>query len=273
MTIKSKSQTCLNTQNDAPTWVKDGVETRRNMRRSRRFRKTPCRQPRWNRSSLSKDGRIPPSTKARWQAKLRLINIWRKLFPISHYVVEDIAAITKEGQPRWNRSFSPLEVGKNWFYDELRKIGDLTIVPGYTTKEYRDVLKLKKSKSKKDSFNAHCVDSWVLANSVVGGHTKPDNTEILFLTPLRFHRRQLHRFQASKNVGRKNYGGTISHGFKRGSLVRHPKWGVVYIGGCLGTRISLHSLQTGKRLTQTAKVEDCSFLGYNSWRCRLSSSP
>jgi hypothetical protein len=242
------------------------------MRRGRRFRKTPCRKNKQNRSCL-RGKRLAPSTKARWQTKLRLVNIWRKLFPISHYVVEDIAAKTKPGQRRWNKSFSPLEVGKNWFYDELRKLGHLTTVPGYRTKEYRDALGLKKSKSNQNSFKAHCVDSWVLANSVVGGHLKPDNTSIWFFTPLRFHRRQLHRLQPSKNIGRRRYGGTNSNDLKKGSIIRHQKWGLAYVGGSLGSRISLHSLETGNRITQTAKVDDCKFLGYNSWRSRLSPSP
>ena len=49
-TVKSEVRTFLNIQADAVTWVKDAVETRRNLRRSRRFRKTPCRQNRRNRS-------------------------------------------------------------------------------------------------------------------------------------------------------------------------------------------------------------------------------
>ena len=48
--------------------------------------------------------------------------------------------------------------------------------------------------------------------------------------------------------------------------VQHPKWGVCYVGGTSSDRISLHSLATGKRLTQKAKPEDCQFLTYCSWR-------
>ena len=102
MTLKSKKATILNIQSTTPYWVKDALKTRREMRRGRRFRKTPCRQPRWNRSNLRKEDRIPPSTLARWNAKLRLINIWRKVVPLSHYIVEDIAAESKEGKGRWN---------------------------------------------------------------------------------------------------------------------------------------------------------------------------
>jgi hypothetical protein len=51
-TIKSKVYTYLNIQADAVTWVKDNIKTRREMRRNRRNRNTPCRKPRWNRASL-----------------------------------------------------------------------------------------------------------------------------------------------------------------------------------------------------------------------------
>src|SRR3990167_755347 len=82
-TVKSETGTFLNIQTDAVTWVKDAVEVRRNMRRSRRFRNTPCRQ---NKSNKAKSP-FPPSTKARWQSKLRIINILSKLYPITTYVV------------------------------------------------------------------------------------------------------------------------------------------------------------------------------------------
>ena len=68
LTVKSEAHTYLNLQADAVTWVKDAIETRRNMRRARRFRKIPCRAPRFNRSR----GALPPSTKAMWQWKLRI---------------------------------------------------------------------------------------------------------------------------------------------------------------------------------------------------------
>ena len=45
LVVKSAAHTYLNIQADAVTWVKDVVETRRTMRRARRFRKTPCRNP------------------------------------------------------------------------------------------------------------------------------------------------------------------------------------------------------------------------------------
>lgn len=273
-TVKSQSHTYLNIQTHAVDWVKDHVEVRRNMRRARRFRNTPCRQNRANR--LVNKSCIPPSTKARWQWKLRIANWLTKMFPISAFVVEDIKARTWKNGRKWNVSFSPLEVGKHWFYSELRKIAHLGIKSGNDTYELRQSLGLKKSKQKlSNKFEAHCVDSWVLANWYVEGHHQPDNTQLIEVIPLEFHRRQLHRLQHAAGHVRPRYGGTLSAGFKGGSIVKHPKYGFCYVGGWQASptkkepnrkTISLHSLNTGKRLCQNAVPTDCKFLSYNSWR-------
>jgi len=57
--------------------------------------------------------------------------------------------------------------------------------------------------------------------------------------------------------------------FKMGSLVRHLKWGLTYVGGFLKDRICLHSLETGIRLCQNAKVSDCKFITFNTQRAQL----
>jgi hypothetical protein len=216
-----------------------------------------------------KRGGLSPSTKARWQWKLRICNQLKKVFPIEVFVVEDIKAKTFKNRRKWNQSFSPLEVGKNWFYQELEKLGKVELKQGYETKELRDLLGLKKIGNKKaEVFEAHCVDSWVLASSWVGGKV-PDNKQLLLLAPLRFHRRQLHYLQPEKGGIRKRYGSTRSLGFKRGSLIKHPKYGITYVGGNQNKRISLLSLYTGKRLCRNAKVEDCKFLTYNTERMRF----
>ena len=262
-TVKSEIHTYLNIQADAITWVKNAVKTRSQMRRGRRFRKTPCRKPRFNRAR----GGLSPSTKARWQWKLRICWWLLKILPITDFVVEDIAAVTKKGKRRWNKSFSPLEVGKKYFYSELGKLGNVHTLKGYETKEERDRLGLSKSSNKlSNSFSAHCVDSWVLANWFVGGHAKPDNEEILFVAPLRFHRRQLHALKPKKGGIRRPYGGTLSCGFKRGAYVKHSKYGVCFVGGASKGYISLHSLFSGKRLTQRAKPQECKHLTYASFR-------
>jgi len=112
------------------------------------------------------------------------------------------------------------------------------------------------------------LDSWILANWYVGGQEKPDNKELLLVVPLRFHRRQLHALQSSKGGIRRPYGGTRSFCFKRGSYVKHKKYGVCFVGGASKGRISLHSLNNGKRLTQNVNPLECKFLTYASFRTR-----
>ena len=159
-------------------------------------------------------------------------------------------------------------MGKHWFYRELGRIARVVTRQGYETKALRDKLGLKKSTQKmSDSFAAHCVDSWVLANEAVGGHTAPDNTDILYIVPLRFHRRQLHLLQPAKGNVRKPYGGTLSLGFKRGSWVKHPKHGLCYVGGTTAGTVSLHRMQDGVRIAKV-KPEMLTFLCTASWRVK-----
>lgn len=270
-TIKSASHTYLNVQADAVTWVKQAVATRRQMRRTRRSRKTPCRANRKNRSR----GSLPPSTKARWQWKLRLCRWLARRYPVTRFVVEDIRVRTTPGQDPaarfWNVNFSPLEVGKTWFYRELRRLAPVETRSRIETAALRRQHGLGKTEDKHaEVFEAHCVDAWALANSWTGGHARPDYTRLLCVTPLRFHRRQLHALQPAKGGVRRPYGGTRSHGLKRGALVKHPQWGACYVGGAMGFRLSLHSVATGRRLTQHARPEDCRVLApYTTWRTRL----
>lgn len=59
---------------------------------------------------------------------------------------------------------------RQWFYGELQQITQVSTRQGYETKELRDSLGLKKTKRKLTGvFEAHCVDSWVLANGWTGG--------------------------------------------------------------------------------------------------------
>ncbi len=66
-------------------------------------------------------------------------------------------------------------------------------------------------------------------------------------------------------------------GLKRGSIVRHSKWGLTYVGGEMlkPTKkqpkrrvISLHSLEIGKRSTQSANPKGLKFLTDNTWRTK-----
>ena len=228
--VASATHTYANIQAQARTGVREAERDSTRMRRTRRQRKTPCRKPRQNRKQSKR--RLPPSTRARWQWKLRLASFLCQVFPVSVFVVEDIKAQTRQGKRRWNRSFSPLQVGKQWFYEQLGKLASVQTKQGYETQALREQLGLKKTGKKlAEVWAAHCVDAWVLAYSAVGGRTSADNQRLVCIAPFTWHHRQLHRFQPERGGKRKPYGGTLSQGIKRGTLVTHPKWGKATVGG------------------------------------------
>ena len=265
LTVKSEAHTILNVQTEARTDVKGKVKSRRESRRARRIRNIRYRKCRFNRTRSR--GYIAPSTKARWDYKISLINWFRKMFPVTHIVIEDIAAKTWKGAKKWNKNFSPLEVGKSYFKDwATEQRLKFFSFKGYETSELRKEYGLKKnSKKSKQDFFTHCVDAWCLANEVVGGHIKPENVRTLFLKPIKRHRRRLHVQNPKKGGVRKSYGGTRSLGIERGTLVKHVKHGLALIGGTSKGRLSLHDLETNKRLCQNAKLEDLKILTNQKW--------
>jgi len=252
-TVKSEKHTYLNVQADSHSKVGKKVEKRRELRRGRRSRKCPNRKNRTNR--LSHKERIPAGTRARWDWKLRILDALSKMFPITHVCVEDIKARTLKDAKRWNTSFSPLEVGKQWFYSEIEKRWELLTLQGWQTKEIRDRLGLKKSSDKmSETFQAHCVDSWCLAYHTIGGTAIVDNTDIFCISPIPIQRRTLHREQPKKDGIRSRYGGTVlANGLIKHTLVKHVKHGLTRLGGINAKGLfALYNLD-GKRLTTSAK--------------------
>jgi len=77
LAVKATAHTYLNIQADAVTWVKDAVATRSRMRRARRFRKTPCRQPRFNRAR----GGLPRQRKRAGNGNCACVAGWRVSSP------------------------------------------------------------------------------------------------------------------------------------------------------------------------------------------------
>ncbi len=269
--VVGKVDTVVNLMVEAPDHVKKAVEVRRTMRSARRSHK--WRRPRRFDNRLRRKKRIPPSTRSRWEAKARIVAQLQKALPLTDAVVEDVQAATRPGQNRrWNVAFSPVQVGKEHLY-QLLQDGGLTVHKrqGWQTKELRQQRSLKKTRSKNEqSFYSHAVDAWVLAASVSGAE-QLTCTRLWYLLPTRLHRRQLHRLQASKGGVRKPYGGTRSLGLKRGTLIKHPKYGLCSVGGFDRYRLtlSLHDYRSNKRLTRGAKVKDCHLLTWVAFRSWL----
>ena len=245
-TVKSEKHTYLNVQADAHNKVGKKVEKRRELRRGRRWRKCPNRKNRTNR--LANKQRIPAGTRARWDWKLRILDRLSKIYPVTYICVEDIKARTKQYQRKWNQSFSPLEVGKEWFYSKIREKWELFTLQGFETKELRDRLGLKKSSNKiSESFDAHCVDSWCLAYHTIGGEPIVDNTRVFCIAPVPIERRSLHRQIPQKGGKRPRYGGTRCLGLTKGTLVKSIKWGLCWISGHQNGKMNLTQMATGKQ--------------------------
>jgi RRXRR protein len=269
--VVGSKETITNLMVEAPHHVKAAVETRRTMRRARRFRQ--WRRPKRFENRTKRKKCIPPSTRSRWEAKARIVAQLKKVLPLTDAVVEDVRAAMREGTGgKWNQAFSPVQVGKERLYGRLREMGlEVHLREGWQTKELRDQFGLKKTKSKaRQSFESHAIDAWVIAASISGAE-QPSCTRLWYIVPAVLHRRQLHRLQASKGGVRKPYGGTRSLGLKRGTLGQHARYGRTTVGGFDRKRqtISLHAYRTNKRLTQGAKVEDCSVLTWVAFRSWL----
>ena len=268
--VVGSQDTVVNLMVEAPDHVKEAVETRRTMRRARRSRK--WRRPKRFDNRLHSQNRLPPSTRSRWEAKARVIAHLCTILPLTDVVIEDVQAVTRKGKGgKWNMAFSPVQVGKEHLYRLLRERGlEVHTREGWQTKELREKYGLKKTKSKsQQSFESHAIDAWALAASVSGA-SKPTCTRLWYVVPAILHRRQLHRLQASKGGVRQPYGGTRSLGLKRGTVVRHAKYGLSTVGGFDRKKqtISLHDYRTNTRLTQGAKVEKCrvlTWVAFRSW--------
>ena len=258
-TVKSASHTYLNIQADAHNKVGKKVAKRSELRRSRRSRKCPNRKQRKNRNAGK--AKIPAGTRARWDWKLRILDWLSKLYPVTHVCVEDIKARTIERAKKWNQSFSPLEVGKNYFYGEVRKRWQLLTLQGYETKEIRALLGLKKASDKmSETFDAHCVDSWCLAYHSVGGVSMPDNTAIFCIAPLPIKRRCLHREQESKGRKRNRYGGTRCLNTVKNALVRHVRHGLLRVSGHQNGKLTLSEINSSKQVVLQAKENEYTIL-------------
>ena len=267
--VVSEAHDLLFIDADAKGWVGRKLEKRRTLRRARRARKTPCRAPAHGDNTTA--GRVPAGTRARWEEKLRMVRFVAGLYPISTVVVENVKARTRPRARRWNKTFSPLEMGKQWLYGQLQMDFELEVVEGYETAVRRARLGIHKRENKTaERWNAHCVDAWVLARQAIGAQRQhPQHEDLYRFTPIERQRRCLHRSNPRPGGERPLYGGTNKGGLKTGTLVTHQRYGLCYTGGASRGRISLHNLETGQRICRSAKIADCRPRSPLAWRFRF----
>ena len=270
-TVLTKKAVVLNITSNTPDWIREKMETRRDLRKSRRQRKTPYRKMRLNRSVSKQKGRLPPSTKARWNAKLRIIKLLKRILLISSINIEDFSSRTFKRKLPVNQTIAIMQNGKNYFYEEIKKLGiELCISKGFSTHQHRIARGFPKLTGKDKlsyKWEAHNVDSHCLAEMVLNNvEVKPDK-RIHIITFLEHKRRQLHKQIPTKKNIRRRDGGTVSLGLSKGSVaIWKNKMG--YIGGYSDKKgISIHEIKTShlkmdNRFTRNAKKEDIKILYY-----------
>ena len=148
--------------------------------------------------------KIPPTIRSKVEFRVNTILNLLKLFPISIVNIEDVKynhyKETKDILHKRGKSFSPVEVSKNYLYDTVRSLEiELNTYKGWQTKEARIRFcngNDPKKKNKADrSFFAHCIDSLILANFSLDfeKYKKDTNFNIMFIQRDFIVRRELHR--------------------------------------------------------------------------------
>jgi len=241
-----------------PSKVAEKLEQRREMRRGRRFRKTPRRAKRFD-NRRRPDGWIAPSQKAKVDFRIKITDELCKLYPINRFTVEDVRF--NHYKKRWGKHFSTVEIGKEKFYRHLRELGELTLCTGVETAEWCDRFGLPKNHVKRElSWNTHAVDAIAIGCAELGCEN-PYPPEFWVWKRFEYARRQLHRLEPDKGGVRRRYGGSWSlPPFKKDDVVQHRSR-LARVGGFMDERISLHSFGLrNRRLTQTARSEECNRL-------------
>ena len=246
--------------------VKDRMEQRAMMRRSRRGRRInrdiafSLRAHRQKRFSNRRGSKLPPSIRANRQLELRVVSELCKILPVTGIVYEIVKA-------KGSKSFSPVMVGQKWMLIQLAEFAPVETRKGWETSQLRTQLGLQKQKHQKsDPIPAtHAVDGIALACSAfiqyesfhsAKAHGHQWTGEVLVTdAPFKvirrppISRRQLHLMVPAKGGVRRKYGGsTTRHGVRKGDLVSSPK-GIGYVSGDTEKRVSV-SDANWKRLGQ-----------------------
>lgn len=274
-TVSTRKDIVLNWMINSENQIKQKIEKRAMYRRQRRYRNTPYRKCKFNKISICKEGRLPPSTRSRWNNHLRLINNLLKILPITKIIIEDINAVTHNSKKKrlvnkhyvsqWNILFSPLQQGKNYFYNFLEDHGIAVYKrKGWQTFNHRKKHCYNKIKDKLSTkWASQCIDSHSLCEMYYNKKIRPQK-QLYFIEFLNFSRRELY---CNHGKIRKRQGSTRTLGFNRGSLMycnytvrgKFKPIGLCYLSGYTNDRVSLYSL-AGKRLGQNFNLSSCKLL-------------
>jgi hypothetical protein len=259
--------------------VRDRMDTRRMMRRSRRGRRISRnvdftkRAHRQKRFSNRRGSKLAPSIRANRQLEFRIVFELCKIYPIKEiryeYVKADIDITSGRKKARSGKGFSAIMIGQKWAIKQLESLAPVVTILGYQTANTRKYLRLEKNKVDKGKaeYQTHAVDGVAIAASYFveyrnyhklnkdGGDWfgSVEITKALFFVIRRppYSRRQLHLMVPAKGGLRRKYGGsTTRHSFRKGDLVNSPK-GIGYVSGDTEKQVSV-SEASWKRFGQVS---------------------
>ena len=248
--------------------VKERMETRAMMRRTRRSRRinrkvSYCqRAHRQKRFDNRRGSKLPPSIKSNRQLEIRVVKELAILYPATDIVYEIVKA-------NGSKSFSPVMVGQYWAVSQLGSIAPVATKYGWETAKMRDILGLTKSREKSEPIlETHAIDGITLAATVFNRkqtvhyrNSRLVSFENAIVTKSAFavvrrppiSRRQLHLLQFAKGGKRRKYGGTTTqHGVRKGDFVEATCAGRTYQGwvsGDTATQVSVSGIDW-KRIGQ-----------------------
>ena len=199
--------------------IKYRMDKRRELRRGRRHRNCRRRESRF--LNRSKTGKMAPSVRTRKQLELRVIKELCKTYPTSIIGIEDVKF--DHYSKRWGKNFSQVEVGKKWFYEELKKIPgvkDIRLIKGFETSVRRKQLGLNKSGKKEERDQQSHVNDCISMGSIILGLGTETKTKLRqsinfdIITRPKYSRRKLHHEEPNKKPNkegiRKRFGGTTT---------------------------------------------------------------
>ena len=213
-----------------PEDVHRKMDTRRNLRRARRYRKTR-RRP-WRDRSPG-EGWIAPCQLSKVLFRLAIVKELCRLFPVKSFIVEDVKF--DHYNRRWGRYFSTVEIGKTYYYAELKQKGTLFLAEGWQTRLWRKEAGLEKA-SRKDALTpeSHANDAVAMLLGLARCKLN-EKAPFYVLRRPEFARRSLHRQNYQRGGIRPLFGGTANGGFfRKGDYVEAEKGGKIYRGWVCG---------------------------------------
>ena len=199
-------------QVELPKDVHKKMETRRNLRRARRFRNCARRPKRFD--NRKRNGYwIAPSQLAKVQARVKAVRELCRIYPVSLIVCEDVRHDPRLGKAA--KHFSTAEIGKKATYEAFAALGSLKLAAAVDTAGLREKFGLTKIGGAKRprAFEAQAVDAVALAMGEIGCPMGGPPFHVWMA--LRFARRNLHLRQFRQGGIRPRYGGTTNGGVLR----------------------------------------------------------